>query len=182
MVTIRQELAAQKLAENGGKSVSKAMREAGYSDITAATPKKLTNSKGWQKLMDKYLPEKDVAKVHQELLGASDVERARFELSDDDTLIKQTVEKIPGATFIRIAKTPLAKYAYYALPLHEHRKAGVEMAYRLRGKFAPDKIAVGSLAEFEEMSDEELKDAASISNEDDNPEESAGDTSVQEEV
>lgn len=51
MPTQRQRKAVEKMAENGG-NVSKAMREAGYSPISAATPKKLTESKGFKELCD----------------------------------------------------------------------------------------------------------------------------------
>lgn len=57
MATNRQKLAIDKLVENGGKSVSAAMREAGYSAVTAKNPSKLTNSNAYQELMDIYLPD-----------------------------------------------------------------------------------------------------------------------------
>lgn len=51
MSTIKQQRAAEILVENGG-NVSKAMRDAGYTDQTAKTPSKLTKSKGFMELMD----------------------------------------------------------------------------------------------------------------------------------
>lgn len=51
--TKKQKLAVQIMAENGGNA-SRAMREAGYTDVTAATPKKLTESKGFKALCDMY--------------------------------------------------------------------------------------------------------------------------------
>lgn len=59
---------AEYLAENGGKSVSAAMRKAGYSRITSATPKKITESPAWNALMDEYFPPALVAKIQGELL------------------------------------------------------------------------------------------------------------------
>lgn len=59
MATERQRAALKKLVENGGKSVSRAMREAklpngekAYSDKTAINPNKLTESKGFKELCD----------------------------------------------------------------------------------------------------------------------------------
>ncbi len=46
-MTNKQELAIQKLAENGG-NIGKAMRDAGYSEISSKTPAKLTNSKAYK--------------------------------------------------------------------------------------------------------------------------------------
>lgn len=51
MATVKQRRAVEKLAENGG-NVSAAMRAAGYSPISAATPKKLTESKGFYELCE----------------------------------------------------------------------------------------------------------------------------------
>ena len=59
---------AKILAENGGKSVSAAMRKAGYSKQTAKTPTKVTNSLSWKQLMDKHFPDALVAEIQGKLL------------------------------------------------------------------------------------------------------------------
>lgn len=59
---MRQIKAVKALAGNGGKSIGKAMREAGYSKISANTPKKLTESKAWNDLLDEFLPDEYLAK------------------------------------------------------------------------------------------------------------------------
>ncbi len=56
MATKRQKLAVAKMVENGGNA-SRAMIEAGYSPATAKTPSKLTDSAGYEELMDAYLPD-----------------------------------------------------------------------------------------------------------------------------
>lgn len=68
-ITIKQKKAFKRVVENRG-NVSKAMREVGYSPITAKNPKNLTDSKGWQELMKEYLPDDFLAKKHRELLEA----------------------------------------------------------------------------------------------------------------
>lgn len=65
---LRTKIAFQKVVENKG-NISKGMREAGYSPKSAHNPKQLTKSKGWQQLMDKYLPDAFLAKKHKELLN-----------------------------------------------------------------------------------------------------------------
>jgi len=49
-------MAVQKIVENGG-NVSRSMIEVGYSPATAKTPDKLTDSKGYQELLNEYLPD-----------------------------------------------------------------------------------------------------------------------------
>lgn len=70
--TIRQREAINKIVESHGKiSVSKAMRDSGYSDKTAKNPKNLTESNAWDNLVEKFLPDKDLVKVHKEGLKAT---------------------------------------------------------------------------------------------------------------
>lgn len=70
-MTNRQKLAASKLQETAG-NVSKAMKLAGYSDASAKDPQRLTRSKGWQELMEKHLPDKNLLHIHKELLKNAD--------------------------------------------------------------------------------------------------------------
>lgn len=84
---------------NGG-NVTKAMKEAGYSDATANTPGKLTKSAGFQQLMEEAgLTDEFLLQKHLELLNAK-----RGKSID-----------------------PMAV------------KAGLEMGYKLKGSFAPEK-------------------------------------------
>jgi len=56
MATEKQKAAIDNLVENRG-NVSKAMRDAGYSDASAKNPKNLTDSKAYEELMETYLPD-----------------------------------------------------------------------------------------------------------------------------
>lgn len=51
MMTIKQQLALEKMVENGG-NIGQAMIEAGYSSNTAKTPQKLTESIGFVELCE----------------------------------------------------------------------------------------------------------------------------------
>ena len=93
MATIKQKRAFDRAVENGGV-VSTAMVEVGYSENTAKTPQKLTESRGWQELMDEYMPDTQLAQVHQ-----------KWMLDEDG---------------------------------HISLKA-VDMAYKLKGSYAPEK-------------------------------------------
>lgn len=56
MATMKQKLAVKKIMEKRG-SVSAVMREVGYDEDTAKNPKNLTESKGYQELLNEYLPD-----------------------------------------------------------------------------------------------------------------------------
>lgn len=72
-MTNKQKAVAKDLLENVGKPVGQAMLDAGYSPATAKNPDHLTESKGWQELMDQYLPDLDVLEAHKQGLKATKI-------------------------------------------------------------------------------------------------------------
>lgn len=67
--TARQKKAINIIVENQGNiGVSTAMRLAGYSPVTAKNPSYLTKSKAWKELMEEFISEDLLAKVHNDLL------------------------------------------------------------------------------------------------------------------
>lgn len=106
-MTTKQKLAASKLQETAG-NVSKAMKLAGYSDASAKDPQRLTRSKGWQELMEKYLPDKRLLKVHKGLLENKD---------------------------------------------WRARDAGLDKAYKVKGKYVDTKVQIGASEELEKVLD-----------------------------
>ena len=111
MATERQKKAIEYVVENGG-NVSQAMIKANYSPKTAKTPQKLTQSKAWEELMDKHLPDKLLAKKHKELL----------------TIPKKVRKFIKGDL-----ESEYEEVDSNAL------KAGLDMAYKLKGHYKPTK-------------------------------------------
>lgn len=111
MATERQKLAFDKMAENGG-IVSRAMEEAGYSHQTAKTPQKLTESKGWKELMEEYLPDEELGRVHQELLNKR------------ETIIVRDGKD----SHVELTDQP-----------HSDAKSALDMAYKLKGVYAAEK-------------------------------------------
>ena len=73
MATIRARRAFDKFVEaRGAIGVSRAMREAGYSPISAKNPKNLTASKSWQQMMDEHFPDEFIAAKHQAFLNKTE--------------------------------------------------------------------------------------------------------------
>jgi hypothetical protein len=103
MPTLKQKRAVKYLVENGRASVSEAMVKSGaYTVATARDPGKLTRSKGWQELVEKYLPDRLLVRRHKQLLNA------------------RTKDK-------KIDVTAVSK--------------GLDMGYKLKGSYAPEKKA-----------------------------------------
>ncbi|MDP4225050.1 MAG: hypothetical protein Q8910_01575 [Bacteroidota bacterium] len=116
MATTKQKKAIKKIVENHG-NVSKSMKEAGYSEKSAKNPKNLTESKGFQELMEKEgITDEFLFQKHKELLDKK------------ETFLKWNSET----------------HEYEVIPTgvidSQAVKAGLDMAYKIKGKYAPDKI------------------------------------------
>lgn len=70
MATFKQKAAFKEVLN--GSTISGAMVNAGYSETTASTTGKLTNTKGWKDLMKQHLPDSALAKRHRQLLNKND--------------------------------------------------------------------------------------------------------------
>jgi hypothetical protein len=69
MASVKQKKAFKQVLS--GTKITKAMVSAGYSVSTSRSTGKLTNSKGWQELMEQHLPDSLLAKKHKEGLNAT---------------------------------------------------------------------------------------------------------------
>lgn len=104
--TMRQRMAVDEIVANGG-NVSEAMRRAGYSIATARTPQKLTESKSFQALLEKRLPERHLLKKHREFLDSKKIIRV---------YVKGDLKEITEETDSNAVKA-------------------LDMAYKLKGKY-----------------------------------------------
>lgn len=128
MPTIKQKKALEIMVENGGNA-SKAMEAAGYSVETAKNPNKLTGSAGYLKLVEKYFPDKLLAKKHKELLKTS--KKIRTYIKGDLT---NEVEELDTNAISK----------------------GLDMAYKVKGYYAPEKN-INFNASLEDLLLENLK-------------------------
>lgn len=155
--SIRMRRTAIILAENGGKSVSAAMRKAGYSPQTAKRPDKVTKSKSWKELMDEYLPEKFVAQKHRELFNAAKLDHYVFPLSMTDEKIKELVESVAGCVLKKIEHGDTQNSAYYWVPDNHARQAAQDMAYKLRGTYKATEVKVTGLEKYKSLTPAQLQ-------------------------
>lgn len=151
MATMKQKKTAQILLENPGKSVGAAMREAGYSDAMAKNPQDITTTKTWAALMNEYLPEEALAQAHKQLMNSNSLEHMVLgvgpkhtdELEEGDGKIsdEQILQMLSDANCVvrKIVHGPQARHIYYFAPDNRARKDSLDMAYKLRGSYAPEK-------------------------------------------
>jgi hypothetical protein len=91
------------------------MVNAGYSPATARTPHELTNSKAWRELVEKHLSDEFLAKKHKELLNKKET-RIVFNHQLGE-FVSETTDQ----------------------PDTQAVSKGLDMAYKLKGKYAPEK-------------------------------------------
>lgn len=115
MATLKQRKAVEALVESGG-IIGKAMVKGGYSENTAKTPQKLTESDGWKELMGKYLDDKKLVKVHE----------AGLEATFEKPIIVGRDEK------------GRPEYEYVEKPDFNVRHKYLETAYKVKDKIQPD--------------------------------------------
>src|SRR3990167_3884500 len=141
--------------ENHG-NVSKGMIEVGYKPATAKNPKNLTKSKGWGELMESFLDDRLLAEKHRELLEATGIGHMVFPLDVTDD---QIVYLLKEANCIakRFMHSESQTHVWYFSPDNNSRKSALEMAYKLKGHYAPEKHEhLLGRKSTEKLQDEEL--------------------------
>jgi len=72
-----------------GGSISRSMRESGYSEATSQSTDRLTNTQGWKYLMEKHLSDEKLAQVHDEGLKATKTYKSGEEtITDPDYAVR----------------------------------------------------------------------------------------------
>lgn len=159
---------AKLLVKNISNSVKKNIRtsrtaeakKAGYSDSYAKSSL-IGRTKTWNELMAINISDETLAKVHGELLASAIIQHYIFpksnktgKLTDDE--IKAIVEGVGGCRLVYIKDDPyLGKVAYYQAPDNRSRKDALDMAYKLKGNYAPDRIEM-SKRKYQDLSSAEL--------------------------
>ena len=151
---MRQKKAIKLIIESQGKkSVSAAMREAGFTWSTAHNPKNLTQSKTWKELMDEYLPKQELANAHKKLLNLSVIQHISFPAVLNDSEINELVQS-QGGMVKKIKRIMGTAHVWYFVPDGFSLKGGLDMAYKLNGSYAP--VKVQETTPYDSMSDEEI--------------------------
>lgn len=166
MATERQKKLLKKISENIGNSPTrKLMVEANYSQSYADSGH-IKETKSWQQLMDKYISDEVIAKSHAELLNQNRAERILLSSTMTSEEVDRFAKQIcPSGQYYFSLETKtdykgkvLSKLwmLSVALPNHEARGKAIEMAYKLKGMYAPEKYQ--DITDSEEISLDKLEE------------------------
>ena len=142
------------------------MREVGYAVNYSTQPSSLRKTKSWQNLLDIYLPQEKVAKVHRELLDSAEIQHLSFPFSGkgknrtvaSDDEIKKIIQSVNGCKLVYIKHDDYSgSIAFFQAPDGKVRKDAVDMAYKLRGAYTPEEIEL-TRRKYQDLSDAELEE------------------------
>lgn len=179
VVKSRPKRLAKKILEIGKKNLGKGkplpplgqvMKSVGYSDSYSANPQQLKGTETWDELMKIFLPDSLIAQRHHELLNHGEISHFIFPLKElskkerekkedsqiNDDEIKMVIESVPGCKLIYIKRDKyFGAVAYFQAPSGRIRKDALDMSYKLKAKYAPDKIEL-TKRKYQDMSNAEL--------------------------
>ena len=157
VVALKHKVVVDTLIKNVGKSgkntMQKALVKKGYTNNYAKSGN-IKKTKSWNQLMEEYLPDSLLAKTHSELLDFKKLDYMLFnaDVKDDDIYeLMEKVNCIPKKIIHGIQGT----HVYFWQPDGRIRKDATDMAYKVKGKMAPEKFEVERTG-LQTLSDEEL--------------------------
>ena len=156
MATIKQKILFTKILENIGKpdpnfTLGKTMLSAGYKPNVAKTPALIMKTKGFRELMEENgLDDASLTRTHNELLKSARLDHMTFPLGpkkhetpeDTDSLSDTDIRAMLAdlkCTVRRIVHGDTARHVYFWSPNDKIRKDAVDMGYKLKGHYAPEK-------------------------------------------
>ena len=104
--------------------------------------------------MDRYMPDSKVAGLQEKLLQAKKVQCLTFPATTTEKEIRKVIKAI-GGEFVSETLTTKGKKVYFSIPDYDVVDKAVDKVYKLKGKYAAQKIQVEERP-LEDLSDEEL--------------------------
>lgn len=162
MATENQKIIAARVLKKVKKgekiSITKEMRESGvYSEATSKHPEKVTGSKGWKELMERYLPDELLSKVHTQLLEAKKLDTMIFPptsgITDDE--IRAFIESC-GCVVRKITRGEKQIFVFFYAPDNKARNDALDKGYKLKGRYAPMRVYTEP-DPLDDLTDEELQ-------------------------
>jgi hypothetical protein len=157
IVALKHKVVLDKLTKNVGKcrknTIQKAMTDSGFSESYAKSGH-IKKGKTWNQLMEIHLSDDKLAKTHEELLNFKKLDYMLFnhDIKDKDIYeLMESVNCIPKKIIHGVAGV----HVWFWLPDGRIRKDATELAYKVKGKMAPEKFEIEQTG-LQAMTDAEL--------------------------
>lgn len=164
------EMAEQAKKKGRKKSKRQIIKDAGFSQTIADHPKRLLGTETARELMEIFIPDSKIYRIHGELMGSAEIQHyvfpkligtkgkgARTKVKQiDNKEIKTIVESVPGCRLIYVKRDDyIGAVAFFQAPDNKSRREAVDMAYKLKGNYAPEKIQLVK-RKYQDLSNKEL--------------------------
>lgn len=150
---ILENLGSNKKPVKGGIGISGAAKKAGYSESYARSGQ-IQKTKSWKALLEEYLPESKLLKVHDQQLNSYKLQSMLFQKQIDDETIYELMESI-NAVLKKIVEIPTGKVVFYITADNQSRNKALEMGLKLHKKLT-DKVEVKDTTPYTGLTDAEL--------------------------
>lgn len=142
------------VAENMGKtSDRKAMLEAGYSQSYADNPQMIKSSKSFTQILDEVMPDTLVLAQHNSMLNARRLDHMTFPVNMEDDDIAELLSEV-NCVLRKVVHGVQAKHVYFWSKDNRAIKDALDMVYKLKGKYAPEKFQ--DVSKYAGMSTQDL--------------------------
>lgn len=145
----------KKILENmgKGKTLTQSAIDAGLSESYAKSGA-LGKSKSWKQMLDHFLPEDKLLKVHDQQLNSYKLQSMVFQKQIDDEIIYELMESI-NSVLKKIVEIPTGKVVFYITADNQSRNKALEMGLKLHKRLT-DKVEVKDTTPYAGLSDQEL--------------------------
>lgn len=115
------------------------MRQAGYSVSYSRHPHQRKKTANFRELLEQVFPDHEVLLSHSALKDSRKIEHMVFPPTMDDKEIATLLESV-NCFLRKVVHGEQSKHAYYWAPDNKARKEALDMLYKLKGHYAPEKV------------------------------------------
>lgn len=134
MATLKQKVAFKEVVN--GSTLTKAMKTAGYSVETSKRTNKLTATRGWEELMQTFIPDEELAIKHNQQLNSSKLNKLYFDIDDEDEVIEDVCKKLGvELLYVKVNKDKTGKTANVKAADFFFRDLALDKAYKVKGRY-----------------------------------------------
>lgn len=138
----------------GTISETEIMKRAGYSVSYAETQQSdHKRTKSFKALLEELMPDESILRSHMGLMNSRRLDHMTFPLKIEDDEIQELLASV-NCILRKVVHSEQAKHAYFWSPDNRARKDAIDMLYKLKGSYSPEKFE--DVSKFKDMTDEEL--------------------------
>lgn len=131
----------------------KELMSMGYSPSYAQQVSRVRSSKSFAALLEEYMPDDEVLEQHNDLMRSRKLDHMIFPSTIEDEEIAQLLADV-NCVLRKVVHNAQAKHAYFWSPDNRARKDALDMIYKLKGKYAPEKFE--DVSPYKNLSTSEL--------------------------